>query len=291
MTRRAEVDDRLAIDHLVLCVPDLDRARDAWGALGFTVSPRGHHSDVLGTSNHTIMFERDYVELLGVRIETAANAVYRAMNAAGGGVSSLAVTAREGATVSRALAARGFGPGEPLAFSRDVPTPGGGSARARFEITSWPAEHRPAGVTLFACRHLTPEHVWLPELLAHSNGATGIEAIAFVAPDPDAAAGEIAASLGGRVATEGDAVIVEAGGRRRARLVFRSVDRWAMLHGARPEAMGRGARVAGLVLRTLDLGAAARATGIAPIDGRVIVPAERANGLVVTFLEMSPPRP
>ncbi|MBD0272521.1 MAG: VOC family protein, partial [Acetobacteraceae bacterium] len=54
------------LDHVVIAVRDLQAAADAWGQLGFTVSPRGLHSPHMGSGNHTIMFSEDYIELLGV---------------------------------------------------------------------------------------------------------------------------------------------------------------------------------------------------------------------------------
>ena len=52
------------IDHVIIGVRDLERARMGWTRLGFTLTPRGRH---LGqqTANYCIMFARDYLELLG----------------------------------------------------------------------------------------------------------------------------------------------------------------------------------------------------------------------------------
>jgi catechol 2,3-dioxygenase-like lactoylglutathione lyase family enzyme len=53
-------------DHAVIAVADLERAKDAYRALGFDVSPGGRHED-RGTHNALIRFGgADYVELLGV---------------------------------------------------------------------------------------------------------------------------------------------------------------------------------------------------------------------------------
>ena len=53
------------IDHVIVGVDDLERARIAWTRLGFTLTPRGRHLQK-GTGNYCIMFERDYLELMGV---------------------------------------------------------------------------------------------------------------------------------------------------------------------------------------------------------------------------------
>ena len=57
----------IGLDHAVILVRDLDRARDTYERLGFTLTPRGHHS--LGSQNHCIMFERDYLELMALPSE------------------------------------------------------------------------------------------------------------------------------------------------------------------------------------------------------------------------------
>src|SRR6185312_14860963 len=58
------------IDHVIIGVRDLERARMGWTRLGFTLSPRGRH---LGqaTANYCVMFPRDYLELLGIVGEDA----------------------------------------------------------------------------------------------------------------------------------------------------------------------------------------------------------------------------
>src|SRR5882724_11102079 len=53
------------IDHVIVGVRDLERARIAWTRIGFTLSPRGRHIGQ-GTANYCIMFPSDYVELLGI---------------------------------------------------------------------------------------------------------------------------------------------------------------------------------------------------------------------------------
>src|SRR3954454_6970021 len=52
------------LDHVVTDVRDrMDEAARVFDALGFTLTPRGHHT--LGSMNHLMMFETDYLELLG----------------------------------------------------------------------------------------------------------------------------------------------------------------------------------------------------------------------------------
>ena len=68
----------IGIDHAVVMVRDLDKAAENYRQLGFTLSPRGTHSAHMGTGNYTIMFDPDYMELLGVLVATEHNAPARA---------------------------------------------------------------------------------------------------------------------------------------------------------------------------------------------------------------------
>ena len=52
------------LDHVVIDVRDrMDEAARTFTALGFQLTPRGHHT--LGSMNHLMMFATDYLELLG----------------------------------------------------------------------------------------------------------------------------------------------------------------------------------------------------------------------------------
>ena len=54
-----------ALDHVVInTLFDMDRAAALMAQLGFTLTPRGYHS--LGSINHLMMFEHDYLELIGL---------------------------------------------------------------------------------------------------------------------------------------------------------------------------------------------------------------------------------
>src|SRR6185436_2142294 len=52
------------IDHLVICVRDLDRAALAYEALGFTLTPVGEHP--FGTRNRVALFADNFIELLAI---------------------------------------------------------------------------------------------------------------------------------------------------------------------------------------------------------------------------------
>src|SRR6185437_15593295 len=61
--RRQSKKMTFALDHVVInTLFDMDRAAALMSQLGFTLTPRGYHS--LGSFNHLVMFEHDYLELI-----------------------------------------------------------------------------------------------------------------------------------------------------------------------------------------------------------------------------------
>ncbi len=133
----------LGLDHVVVTVRDLDAAAAQWRALGFTVSPRGTHSPILGTGNYTIMFGDDYVELLGILTETEQNKPTRDYLAKREGLERAALTTDDAAAGAEELKSRGIEALGPIHFGRPVELPGGGTGEARFNVFRWPLGEQP----------------------------------------------------------------------------------------------------------------------------------------------------
>ena len=184
------------IDHLLIAVNDLDLAAAAYRRLGFTLSPRALHSAHMGTANHTIMLESDYLELLGVLAPTQANARWRAALEDGDGLAGFAAAMPSAATAGAAWRRAGFSTSDVISFSRTVERRGGIRTEARFEVVTMPADAVPA-MSIFACAHLTRDAVWLPELLNHANSARGIRKLSIAAPDPQLVADHWSRALPG----------------------------------------------------------------------------------------------
>lgn len=186
------------IDHCFLLVEDLDRSLEQFERMGFLVSPRGFHSEAMGSANHTMVFPDDYFELLGMIAETPSNARHRAHLARSGeGLTAIACRAGDVAEAGRKLADLGISTSDARDFERPVPLPGGGHTRAAFSTLQFDPSEVPVGVA-FMCQHHTPEAVWIPELLKHPNGAIGL-------------AGLIASVDGAQGAAEGYARLFAAG--------------------------------------------------------------------------------
>lgn len=178
----------LGVDHVFLLVEDLDLSAAHYRKLGFTLSPRGLHSAEKGTANYTIIFEDDYVELLGIVTPTPGNQHQRDMLAQDGeGLRAVAMRTTDARAAREALAAIGIQT-EPVGeFSRPLPLPDGSEGVAAFAVSHFAAGEAPTGF-LFMCQHKTRDMVWRPELKTHANGATAIDGIVAVGADSEAMA-------------------------------------------------------------------------------------------------------
>jgi len=165
------------LDHAVLSVRDLDAARDTFTRMGFTLAPRGLHST--GSSNHNIMLETGYFELLNVPQPNPLQRYFYDFAQHSDGMAALALTNTDPRASLVALQAAGFEPSEPQDFSRRVDA-GSKTGVARFTLTNLSSKTTP-GAQVFLCRHFTPELVWLPELTRHANGAVGLAGVSFIA--------------------------------------------------------------------------------------------------------------
>ncbi len=170
------------IDHCVILVRDLDAARERIAALGFTLTPRGVHSDHMGTANHCIMLRRAYFEVLAVLKPTAFNERWRGRLAAREGLDAVPVASADVDAARAELVARGLALPDPIDFSRPVDLPEGPS-EAAFRIVLL-AESQTPGATMFVCQHLTREVVWRPDCLDHANGAQGVRGVTAVHERP-----------------------------------------------------------------------------------------------------------
>ncbi|MGI9503687.1 MAG: VOC family protein, partial [Geminicoccaceae bacterium] len=55
----------VGIDHAIIGVRDLEKGKEAFEKLGFRATPRGRHVG-WGTANYCLMFDQDYLEILGI---------------------------------------------------------------------------------------------------------------------------------------------------------------------------------------------------------------------------------
>jgi Glyoxalase-like domain len=277
----------IGIDHAVVVVNDLDRAAENWKWLGFTVSPRGTHSAKMGSGNYTIMLGSDYVELLGVLVETDHNAPTRAFLArTGGGIERVAFTTLDAASGAEEIRARGCEPLGPTDFERPVTMPDGTESAAKFRVFQWPVEEAPGGVRIFACQHKTRETVWIPQLQKHANAAEGIERVLIVTPTPQDDAQHLARMIDGEVLSEPDGGFLVPSGSDRADFAFVTRDQLARQFPGVSQADLPERGGAALVLLTGDLAAAEKGVGGVGVrsGAAIVVPPAAANGVMLAFV-------
>jgi Glyoxalase-like domain len=277
----------IGLDHVVVLVRSLDEGKQRWEQLGFTVAPLGMHSASMGTANHTIMLDEDYIELIAVVAETERNLQSREFLARRGeGIERAAFTGTNADDGVAELKARGFAAIGPLDFSRPVDMPDGTKTAASFRTFLWPVEERPGGLRIFACQHLTRDAVWFPELQRHANTAVRLDRIEMLSRDPKAAAAHMGRLIDRPSEQLSDGALRVVTGSERADFVF--------LDRATLEKRHAGVSLAGIpaegaitiAVKVADLAQAAKAVGsrAAVSDAGVVkvAPAE-ANGVILEF--------
>ena len=205
------------IDHLVLCVDDLDAAKEFYERLGFTTTPRATHP--FGTGNSLIQLQGNFIELLAIvepeNIKPANpghfsfGAHNQAFLGAGEGMSMLAFASDDARGDQAAFAAAGLTTYPVFDFSRQAALPGGGEATVAFSL-AYVTDDRMPGIAFFTCQQHAPEYFWKPEYQRHANGAVTIDEVIMSAPAP-AALGDLFAGLQGpgNVAASDDRLVVE----------------------------------------------------------------------------------
>ena len=277
----------IGIDHAVVMVKDLDHAAENYRRLGFTVSPRGTHSAHMGTGNYTIMFDPDYMELLGVLAATEHNAPARAfLDKRGEGIERIAFTAVDSAAGAEEIRARGLTPIGPTDFERPVTLPDGTVSAAKFRTFMWPTAEAPGGVRIFACQHKTRETVWIPELMKHANAAKRIKQILIATPEPAQDAAHLGRLIDREPKADPDGAVTVPSGGDRADFVYLTLEQLAKRYPGVPLAGLAERGGAALVLVSGDLAATEKALGSAAVRSgpAVCVPPAKANGTLLAFI-------
>lgn len=267
------------LDHVVILVRDLDRAQDTYARLGFTLTPRGLHT--LGSQNHCVMFERDYIELLAVPRPHPAMQYFTDFLSKAEGLAAVALATADAAGAHAELSGAGIAADPPLDFSRPVERLGD----AQFRIVQLPPDATP-GCRTFLCQHFTRNLVWRSEYQGHAVGALGIAALAVVAEDPATAAASYARLFDAPAARIDEGHLVATGS---ASIALASRSRLGRrLAGVQLPTRARPF-VAALFIRVADRARAAdaiRRGGFDPValkDGSFAIGADQANGVALVF--------
>ena len=271
-----------AIDHLVLDVgEDLDAAAEAFRALGFDLTARGHHT--LGSSNHLAMFATNYLELLSPG--RPGGTVRQELLGFPSGLNGLVFATADADARYRDLQARGIGVREPQSFARPVTLADGATHDARFRTTHLNREEVPFG-RLYFCQHFTRELVWRPEWQRHPNGAQEISRLVISADNPDAVAALLTRMFADVPAGDPARGLRFAAGGAAIEIVSHATIA-ALLGNAAPDAAGRSAFLALIRLKTTSLQQARNIIGTHGTlrDRHLLVPANAAGNVAIEFEE------
>jgi hypothetical protein len=146
----------------------------------------------LGSCNRLIVLEGTYVELLGW--PPGAPPARKEIADSPFGLEALVFRTYDAEATRERLLAAGFAVNPMQELSRPAMLDGQ-EVEARFHTVRF-AEQPLPGIRMYFCRHLTPECVWSPELMAHPNGARSLLRIDARAAQPRQVAERLALVAG-----------------------------------------------------------------------------------------------
>ena len=274
------------LDHVVVDARDrMDEAARVYRALGFHVTDRSRHT--LGSTNHVVVFETDYLELLG--FDPGGEKTRPDLQGWPVGMNGLVFGLEQPEEVHRELEKRGVAVNPVQDFSRPVNLGGGPNQDAKFRVVRLQAGTASFGRVYF-CQHLTPELIWRREWQEHANGAQTIERILVAVGDPGATAELLQRMFGEAVrAGAGNTWSLMAGGVAVDFVPLAEVSERYGDFAADPA--GRTDYMAALTVRTRSIAAAAKALEAGGIEAaqsegqRIVVPAAAAMNVTVEFVE------
>lgn len=191
----------LPLDHLVINTHfEMNAAQTIFEQLGFTLTPRGRHS--LGSINHLMVFENDYLELIG--LPSDGGPLRKEVLESPVGIDGLVFQTADAAQTHQLLQANGLAVQPVQAFTRPVELEGVVS-EARFETVRFEPGQFNAG-RLYYCKHFTPELVWRKEWQAHRNNVRKLAGLLIVCESPQQEATRYMAAAGGiaRIGANGE---------------------------------------------------------------------------------------
>ena len=175
----------LLLDHVSHFVPDLAAAARALEALGFAVTPASAQQTQdgpAGTSNVCVMLEHGYLEFLAPTMDTPNAQRLRSAMQRYPGVHLCCFGTPDAEGEHSRLKTHGFEPQPLVQLNRKVST----GEMARFSVARPSINAMPEGRIQFV-QHHTPEALWRPQYLGHTNNVVKLACVFGVADDPVAA--------------------------------------------------------------------------------------------------------
>ena len=179
------------IDHVVIAVNDIKKAREIYEKMGFKVTPKALHP--FGTENSLVQLNGNFIEIVGVdnlslvpphtkeKYSFAqANVDFLSYKE---GMSSLVFQSLDARRDREEFLASGLHTYENVDFERKARLPDGSSVIVGFSLAFLSNPETP-NMTFFCCQQHAPEHFWKPEYQIHSNTAYALQEIIILANNP-----------------------------------------------------------------------------------------------------------
>jgi len=181
------------LDHIVVCVDDLDQTAQTYRELGFTVTPRAKHP--FGTHNCIVQLDGFFIELLTVAEpekipnEKAshfgfARFIQRYL-AKRQGISMLVMDTTDFQADNAAAKQAGLTTWPPFEFSRNATLPSKEVVEVSFGL-NFVTHRKIPEAGFFTCQQFQPQYFWRPEYQRHDNGSNRIIEVCMVAENPAA---------------------------------------------------------------------------------------------------------
>jgi catechol 2,3-dioxygenase-like lactoylglutathione lyase family enzyme len=184
------------IDHLVVCVNDLDLCADFYRDLGFTTTPRARHP--WGTDNYLVQLSGSFIELLTVSRPSLISENSSKTFSFGAfnqkfltrreGMSMLVFESKDAEADREEFMARGLPPYDKFYFERQAKLPDGSQVPVAFSL-AFATDPRMPQAAFFCCQQHAPQYFWKAEYQSHANGAERILEVIMVANEPETFAG------------------------------------------------------------------------------------------------------
>jgi catechol 2,3-dioxygenase-like lactoylglutathione lyase family enzyme len=175
------------IDHVMICVADLQQGIDAYTRIGFNIAPGGVHPG-RGTHNAIAFLDNDYLELMSVRdrdeylVSSPAGGLLEFL-ARGGGFRYIAVQSDDLDADVAQMRQRGVEVSDPRPGGRQTPS----GQELRWQSATLGLQHP---LPIFFIEHLTPLHERRQASQAgtHPNGVLHVDRVYIAVTDVRAAA-------------------------------------------------------------------------------------------------------
>lgn len=288
--------DQRRYDHLVLDAHDLEKARDTYRKLGFTLTPIAVHP--FGTHNSLVQFRDTFLELLSVNNasliaehsagEFSFGAFNRGYLEVSEGLAQIVFYGADSRRDAQEFAEKGLADYAPFDFSRVAKLPDGSEVTVSFSLAFVTHEDMPYA-SFFSCHQHSPEYFWKQQYQTHPNSALGIVETMMVADEPEKYQGFFESLINSQsVAGEGKTHTFATNG---GQFCVMTPEQWEKrFPGEKSPDMTKGPRMAGYGLKVASLAKATQCFDENSIEhtslaNGVFIPGEIGHGSLIYFSE------